>query len=729
MLFISGCSNDEDALPDEENSGTELALEQTYELSRDFFSRFQKETDNDFSELQQQLYQQAGGDSLHPSFLVARIHESMLYNLNQQYEPSFEIIHDVYQKADSLGLEAVKVRSIPALSWLHRFNGNTEKAIRLIDEGLAIVDADEDPLVYLMLLQNQGQTLSEVGQFNKALNVYYEVADKHEERNDLFRLSYTYGSIALLFSDIGNYEESLKWHEKALEIQEETGDLIGKSRSFNNMAIVYNEKEQHQKAIDIYEQALAIDHELNQPVDIIRSTYNIGNAYYKLEDYEQAIRKYEQGLQLSQEGNVIPGIMYNKMGLGITYKQLGEDETALSYLAEAERLGGQMSNKGVLSNTYEARYELARQQVDSEVALSYYEKFTELSDEFNELARNRALDELIIEHNVETTRAENEFLAETVALQKDLSRNKTAAIAFLGFIVLISMGFTYYFFQTRRKLQHAYASLDKQKQNVARQHEELQQVSKERQAFLHIIVHDLRNPLSAFSGTLELLQMEKKRENNELLQIMEQSANRMHLLINSLLQIFERENMEVKKTPVIISELMQKTVDEHRSHANQKNITISTSLPDFEVATHADSIENIASNLLSNAIKYTPENKRVELSIQRHRNSWELLVCDEGPGFTQEDRKHVFKLFARLSARPTAGEPSSGVGLYSVKMLVKRLDGEIELLQASDGGAAFRCTFPVCEADKTDAAGTALHADPKAAHEKAKKLRQPANYA
>ena len=725
MLFISGCNKGENTLPAEENSRAEPATGEIYELSEDFFSRFQREADNDFSELQQQLYQQAAGDSLHPAFLIAQIHEAMMYERDQNYAPAFEQLTQVYQTADSLGLETVKLRSIPVLSWLYRFNGDAERASQLIDEGMAIANAEEDPLSYLMILHNKGQTLSDMGQFNKALNIYYEIAERHEERNDLFRLSHVYGSIALLFSDINNYEESLKWHQKALEIQEEIGDLHGKSRTFNNMAIVYNEKEQHQKAIDTYEQALAIDQELNQPVDIIRSTYNLGNAYYNLESYEQAIQKYQQGLQLSQEGNVTPGIMYNKMGLGLAYKRLGEDERALSYLAEAERLGAQTDTKGVLSNTYEARYELAKQQGSYDVALSYHEKFKELSDEFNELARNRALDELIIEHNVETTQAENEFLAETLALQKDASRNKTAAIVFLGFIVLISMGFTYYFFQTRRKLQQAYASLDKQKQNVARQHEELQQVSKERQAFLHIIVHDLRNPLSALSGTLELFQMEKQQQNNDLLQIMEQSANRMHLLINSLLQIFERENMQIKKTPAVISQLMQKTIEEHRSHANQKNIAISTSLPDFEVLTHPDSIENIASNLLSNALKYAPKNTSVELRIQRGANSWELFIRDEGPGFTQEDRKHVFKLFSRLSARPTAGEPSSGVGLYSVKMLVKRLGGEIELLEPSGSGSAFRCTFPISDVDTTNTDNISLYKGQKRFHKAAKSPGQP----
>lgn len=694
LLTQTACDKDETPHPDDSET-VQPAAESALEISREVFDKYKRDFDNDFSELQQQLYEQAAGDSLHPSFLLARLHEGMLEERAQRYNQAEKIIQQVYAKADSLGYENVKLRTIPVLSWLHYFNGRYDETQTLVDEGLGLADKYEEESIELLLLLNYANTLSNIGEFNESLNIYYQVAERYAALDDRFRLSNIYGSIALLFSDIQNYEESIKWHQKALEIQEETNDIDGMGRTFNNLGITYTELGEVEQAIKTYQKSIDLSEELGETVDIIRSTYNIGSSYDKLEEHDMAIIYYSRSLQLSEEYNVMPGKMYSNMGLGRTHLRLGDMETALSYLIKAEQLGEQMNSKPILSNTYEARYEIAKQGGNYELALNYFEKYSELANEFNELSRNRALDELIIEHNVETTRAENEFLEETLALQEQANRNKTASIMFLATLVLISAGFTYYFFRTRRKLQVAYSSLNWQKENVARKNKKLQQVSKERQAFLHIIVHDLRNPLSAISGTLELMQMYKQRETHELIDIMDQSAKRMHLLINSLLQIFERENMLLEKKNIVIADVVQQTISEHQPQANRKNIEIKSSLPDFEAETHPESIHNIVSNLLSNAIKYTPKGRSVTLRLERDQYSWQIYIRDEGPGFTDEDKKHMFKLFSRLSAQPTAGESSSGVGLYSVKMLVKRLGGTTELYNADDRGTVFVCSFPM----------------------------------
>lgn len=664
-------------------------------ISGYIFDLIQRNSPENVEGLQQQLYEQAEGDSLHPSFLLARIHEGLLQKNAQDFNISLQTLSKAYTQADSMGFDAVKLRAMPSLAWLHRFNGRYDVAEEFVNKGLEIAERLDDLKMKQLLLASHANILSDIGNFNESLDIFYELIEAYEDQHKPYYLNTIYNSVALLFSEIGNYEESVKWHTRALERQQEMNDQYGMSRTFNNLGITYDDGGYKEKAIETYKKALELNLELGLKVDVIRNKYNLGNSHLDLGEYEPALRYFERALELSDEQDIHPGRMYNNMGLGRAYLQMGDLDTAFLYLKTAESLGDQMNSKPVLSNTYEALYELEKQRGNYQLALEYHEKYKELADEYSEMARNSALDELVIKHNVETTRAENEFLAETLSLQREASRNKTVSILFLLLMVLTSIAFTYYFFRTRKKLEAAYAKLNQQTESIGAKNNMLEKVSRERRAFLHIIIHDLRNPLSAISGSLEVMQLYKTKANAELVDIMDQAAKRMHLLINSLLQVFERENMHLNMSQVVISDQIRSSMEEFQQHAAQKDITIKTDLPDFEAETHPDSIKTIASNLISNAVKYTPSGGAVRIKLTRSHDSWKLNVYDEGPGFTEDDKSKLFQLFGRLSARPTGGETSTGVGLYSVKMLCQRLKGDITLDETYTNGAGFICTFPI----------------------------------
>lgn len=692
FFVITACSGAEKSPNDlEQASENDVALQRSVYVIEKLEQGDQSSVDS----LQSQLYAQANGDSLHPAFLIARIHDGLIQKKAQRYNASLNTLSQTYHLADSLGYHAIKLRAMPALAWMHRFNGRYELAENFIYDGLAIASRIKDEQIRLLLRAGQANILSDIGKFNESLNIYYELADAYEEQNNPYFLNTIYNSVALLFAEIVNYEESIKWHIKALKLQEEVNDRPGMARTFNNLGIAYRDNGDEEKALDSYKKALEINKELDLKVSIIRSTYNIGNVHLDLGEHQQAIRYYESSLESSIAHSVAPGRMYSNMGLGRAYLDMGELDIALGYLQKAEEQAEQQNSKPVLSNTFETRYELEKRRGNYEEALRYHEKFKELSDEYSEMARASALDELVIKHNVETTRAENEFLAETLSLQREASRNKTISIFFLSLMVLTSIGFTYYFFRTRKKLESAYARLNQQKESIDAKNSMLEKVSRERQAFLHIIIHDLRNPLSAISGSLEVMQLYKTKANAELVDIMDQASKRMHLLINNLLQIFERENMHLNMTQVVISDQIRSSLEEFQQHAVQKNISVKTDLSDFEAETHTDSIRTIASNLISNAVKYTPAGCSVGIKLTRSYDSWQLKVYDQGPGFTEADKSKLYQLFGRLSAQPTGGETSTGVGLYSVKMLCQRLKGDITLDETYTNGAGFICTFPI----------------------------------
>jgi two-component system sensor histidine kinase/response regulator len=115
-------------------------------------------------------------------------------------------------------------------------------------------------------------------------------------------------------------------------------------------------------------------------------------------------------------------------------------------------------------------------------------------------------------------------------------------------------------------------------------------------------------------------------------------------------------------------------------------------------------VEQVLDNLLSNATKFSNRGGTVEISVRRDDGARPpavvLSVRDDGPGFSEEDREHLFERFVRLSARPTGGEPSTGLGLSIAKRLVELMGGEIALVSSPGQGAEFVVTLPALEASR-----------------------------
>ena len=105
-------------------------------------------------------------------------------------------------------------------------------------------------------------------------------------------------------------------------------------------------------------------------------------------------------------------------------------------------------------------------------------------------------------------------------------------------------------------------------------------------------------------------------------------------------------------------------------------------------------LDQVLDNLVSNAIKFSPPGRKVYLKVRQLSEWAECEVRDEGPGFTDEDKAKMFRRYHRLSARPTAGEPSTGLGLSIVHKLVVGMGGKLICESKAGEGAAFVIRLP-----------------------------------
>lgn len=275
-----------------------------------------------------------------------------------------------------------------------------------------------------------------------------------------------------------------------------------------------------------------------------------------------------------------------------------------------------------------------------------------------------------------------------------------SAAGYLGLIVFLSiLGLI---FETGR--QKAFAKMQTALSDLATSNDRLVHLNNEKNEFLGIAAHDLKNPLTVILGSAELIgmtdnpQVTTKCQRNIVL-----AATRMRDLINTLLDAnaIEQGRFNSHIEPCDVGALVQQCVDNNRTNATRKEINFRVGASEglYALADRAGAMQ-VLDNLISNALKFSPPKTNVHLLTMPEQDFVLIAVRDEGPGIGSEDQKRLFQKFTRLSARPTAGESSTGLGLSIVKRLVEGMSGTIQCQSTLGLGTTFLVRLPLCPADR-----------------------------
>ncbi|CAN5580563.1 hypothetical protein BH11ACT8_BH11ACT8_11070 [soil metagenome] len=229
---------------------------------------------------------------------------------------------------------------------------------------------------------------------------------------------------------------------------------------------------------------------------------------------------------------------------------------------------------------------------------------------------------------------------------------------------------------------------------------ELRELASYKTELLSTVSHELKNPLGAISGHLEMLQATEglPADVEYSVAAMTRASRRLGRVIDDLLTL---ATVQDPTTPISVDAvdlrlLLQSSLELSRFAAERRDLRIEVVAPDgpLVVLGEEDGLERLVGNLVSNAGKYTPRGGRVLVSVALSSSQLELTVSDEGIGISAEDQERLFTEFFRSTNPAALAEPGTGLGLAICARIVARHHGRIEVESELGRGSTFRVVIP-----------------------------------
>ncbi|MEO0948471.1 MAG: ATP-binding protein [Cyanobacteria bacterium J06641_5] len=253
-----------------------------------------------------------------------------------------------------------------------------------------------------------------------------------------------------------------------------------------------------------------------------------------------------------------------------------------------------------------------------------------------------------------------------------------------------------------RVLADQNTALEQQQQKIYLQNLELVQAARMKAQFLATMSHELRTPMNAIIGFSQLLQRQASEFlSGTHLKMVERIFSNGKILLRLIDDILDFSKMEagglqLRPEPFQLPELISRTLEELRSLADEKRLTLvfDDRLSNPLAINDSARLRQILVNLLSNAIKFT-ETGGVTVSLQELETDWlEMTVCDTGIGMTAEQQQAVFQEFWQADQSTTRRYSGTGLGLAITDSLVRLMNGHITVESTPEVGSSFRVAFP-----------------------------------
>ena len=246
------------------------------------------------------------------------------------------------------------------------------------------------------------------------------------------------------------------------------------------------------------------------------------------------------------------------------------------------------------------------------------------------------------------------------------------------------------------------SKLKKSEIQLMQNSEELKQLNADKDRFMQILAHDLRNPFNVLLGFSDLLLRNFKNYDDDLikyyLDIIMQTSEKTYLMLDELLLWSKSQagKLPFEPSSINLSELIASIYSETKTNAQRKNITIKLSVPDnFQIIADGNMLKTVIRNLVSNAIKFTRKDGEITINTHLDDSKVVIAISDNGVGISKTDQEKLWNNSNPHSTIGTDNEKGTGLGLLLCKDFVEKHGGKIWVESEEGFGSNFKIQLPL----------------------------------
>lgn len=592
-------------------------------------------------------------------------------------------------------------RELPALvelAEIHRRRGDYPRALAQSLDGLARAKRLGDERLQAEFLLVAGRTYWSRADFTESVEALLQQLGLAERLGDDRLLALGYSGLGSTYDRLGQREEAGRRHARALEHAQRCGDGTVLSLVQNHLGNYHQARREYSRAAGFYRQALDLRRALGNDRGVADTLTNLANLAEAEGDVAGALARHREALAVYERVGVPRNLALTHRRIATLLRRHGRTDEALAHLQAglvlAEKLGSQTVTASLqqeLARTHEAHG-------DYQAALLAERRLAAANDAALDQRTRERIAELQARYDAEKRDNEIERLKRDRALQEEEMRRRRFQFAAVGaglLLGLVSIAAVAVVLRLRLHSERRVLAATEEARAAAEEAAQL------KTRLLQMASHDLKAPITLVRTAAAGLRQHAHDPVRvaRLAAAIHADSARMGGLVHEFLDhaALEAGRLELRLEPVDLAALARAAVESFEGLAATKQQALGVAAPGVALPrAQADAarLHQILENLLSNALRFTPAGGSVQVAVGEVDGRVFLEVRDSGPGLSPEDFARLYTPFQPLSAAPTGGERSHGLGLYITRELLARQAGTLEVESQPGVGATFRLVLP-----------------------------------
>lgn len=592
------------------------------------------------------------------------------------------------------------------LADIYRVEQKSDSALMYFEEAYQLFLDDEDPGPYLAIAPPYGNLLIKNKEVDKGVEIFQEAIQTAIENHDNHNLSFLYANFGNVLYEIQDDKTKAKAvFEKGIITSKKIKNRIHFVRvniGFNlGLARIHLDHGRVDSTIFYAKNALDLAREVRYSQKALIACNLLSQSYIQLNNFEEASRYNKEGFAIIPEIQNIKAIIEtNILQLAILLHNKGYSQTI--------EQGNQLLHTYANSLDDRQKEEIFNQLFEAYMMVGNQSKMILSRDSllfYTHQNFNERHGEVLAKMYDETIFIEQEAKNKLLLLQQEESEKRLAVqkIALLAFFLTSLFALAWSITAYRLYKQKKKISLSLEKIVIARTKElqkvndDLTQANHELRTLTHIASHDIKEPMRNIGGFVGLIKrklpIELRYELAGNFLYIDKSIKQLYTLIEDITKyinfskadVFEFQKVNLENVIERISGDLSAEKKYENSQIKRENLT--------PISTNYSAIYFILKNIIENGLKYNENmSPTVNISQQETQDQVHISVSDNGLGIAREFQEKIFDMHQRLHARDKY--EGSGLGLSIAKILIKKLDGEIEVESQLDYGSTFTISLP-----------------------------------